>query len=1052
MHTQIRRVLLPVLFAFVFIVAGLTWLSTTTTVVADGPPPPDTPQSAQDARIIDIGPTIRQTELSLDRAAVEALRDTVRASELQAGYGVGDTRIFVGLDNTTGAAFLTTYEVKLISDTVEVWVQQDLSYASPIHPDAQDPEHVTQERIVELATAFENVIRPTDVDYFGTYDSLTGTNAIFQDLVPSLGLPDDYFETDDGQRTIILVHNVRDDNYYDPAHHPEFVAGFFSPTFEGWADRNIITIDSKEWNERVGAPAYVYEAVIVHELQHLINADYDDDEETWANEGRSELAEFIAGYRPTPASHRTTWSDYPENSLTVWGDQNDDPDQEAFEILADYQEAYWFFLYLTGRIVDESVDPDAALQAVAATTQDPDNGIDSINAMLIGLPPYGMPFTFDDVWDDFRTAVLFGGDSDGTTWGDYVTTYTPTSGLTNAPLDVGRLRQNLNFEGYDTPGAPPYGSDYIEIGWSPDITPSTMLSFTGQTVISTSWRSIPAGDAGITPTGAVTGNVLYSGHSDLNDNFVIFETTVPTTGDQSLAFDTLYDIELSWDYGFVQVATDTTNATGFTSLDISGTITATADNAHPIIKANVPGFSGVSGAPGWVHVEHDLSAYAGEDILLAFRYSTDWATAGNGTLDEPGWYLDNVSVGGTDLYTDTLPSSARSIWQARGNGYTFSLDFVTFADGNGDAINNIYSATLSSGSGTFELADLLSDAGFDEAGERTVALVSTVPPTADDDLISALSDYGEYTLTGLPPSVFTSRERSFGTASDSSISNPRVYPSDTFTVTLTVDGLGRNSDLSADSVEGYAAVPIPDNTSFVAGSLDADVEPANFTYTTDLSSVDSGLPGVAGVYWHGTVTRTANLSFTLETTAPLSPGTYITPTAHIANGAFNSSPSQYFTDTGNAPVEVVSPLALSRASAQSGPTTLGKTARFTYTLINTDDSTREVDLTFTAPTSTTIQQIGFDTTQLSASAVSRTSDDQLKLTLDVPSYLETGNAKVVTIDLRLARDFSGDSVGLTTEVLQPDSTIPYVELDAGTVTVYEHQLFVPIIHKAASNP
>jgi hypothetical protein len=38
---------------------------------------------------------------------------------------------------------------------------------------------------------------------------------------------------------VILVSNVRVANYYDPSY-PYYIAGFYSPTFEAYFDRNII--------------------------------------------------------------------------------------------------------------------------------------------------------------------------------------------------------------------------------------------------------------------------------------------------------------------------------------------------------------------------------------------------------------------------------------------------------------------------------------------------------------------------------------------------------------------------------------------------------------------------------------------------------------------------------------------------------------------------------------------------------------------------------------------------------------------------------------------
>jgi hypothetical protein len=838
-------------------------------------------------------------------------------------------------------------------------------------------------------------------------------------------LPNGYY-AGPGQRVIILVSNIRDDNFYDPINNPSYVGGFFSPSINTFADRNIITIDSKRWNRNVGPPSFQFEATIAHEFQHLINQDQDEDEDDWANEGRSEFAEFLNGYRPMPNAHRTQWSDFPENSLTVWGDQDGDPDQN-FEILADYQQAYWFFLYLAGRLKAAGIGTanDQYLKDVAGLTKDPANGIDSIDAMLIRV---GAPFRFAQVWNDFRTDMLFGGTSDQSTWGSYISQYPSPSGVPLAPLDLGRMRRNLDFEGYDTPGAPPYGSDYIEIGWSSAISAATSLNFNGDTEIPNDWQVISATSTGIAPGAGVAGNVLYSGHSDSTDNFLIFPLAVPA-GNATLAFDTLYNIEQTWDFGFTQVTTDTASATGFVSLPISGTSSISDTDALPIIKANVPGFSGVSGSdevPAWVHVTYDLSGYAGQNILLAFRYSSDSGSAGTiPPPPEPGWYLDNITVGGQALYTDeaSVPATAKSIWQARGLEYSFKFDVATFADKNGADVTSVLTATLdSSGDGTLDIGELRSNYGFDEPGERVVALVSSIAPAAQPDIIGQ-PGYGSYKLTGLPPSLYTSRARAIGTSSNSSLRQPRVYPGDTFTMTVTLDNLGRNDDLATTGpTPAYVAVPIPDNVSFVTNTLSATTATENMTYTTNLQNLDSSLPAGPGVYWNGTVTRTAGLAFELRADTPLQIGTVITPTAYIANGPFSSNPSQSFTDI-EQPVEVASPLELSIGSGPAS-VTIGSTATFTYTLINTDDQPCDVQFTFNLPDHTTLLAITSNVQSPSGTGLVVQGTD-VSLALTVPSFIKTGKALVIGLKVRIDAGFVGTTLDPQVRLLQPGSSIPY---------------------------
>jgi bacillopeptidase F (M6 metalloprotease family) len=74
---------------------------------------------------------------------------------------------------------------------------------------------------------------------------------------------------------------------------------------------------------------------------------------------------------------------------------------------------------------------------------------------------------------------------------------------------------------------------------------------------------------------------------------------------------------------------------------------ALAPGADPLLKNNCPGLNGDSG--GWKTETFDLTPYAGQTVLLAFRYITDANTRGAGV------WVDNVNVGGPS--SPTAPRS-----------------------------------------------------------------------------------------------------------------------------------------------------------------------------------------------------------------------------------------------------------------------------------------------------------------------------------------------------------------------------------------------------------
>nr|NIN69987.1 hypothetical protein [Anaerolineae bacterium] len=72
----------------------------------------------------------------------------------------------------------------------------------------------------------------------------------------------------------------------------------------------------------------------------------------------------------------------------------------------------------------------------------------------------------------------------------------------------------------------------------------------------------------------------------------------------------------------------------------------------------------------WVTMSFDLSAYAGQDILIAFRYVTDWNTLWD------GWYIDNVYVDGTLISDGSSTDPFKDITEILPINHDFTVTFV----------------------------------------------------------------------------------------------------------------------------------------------------------------------------------------------------------------------------------------------------------------------------------------------------------------------------------------------------------------------------------------
>jgi len=215
--------------------------------------------------------------------------------------------------------------------------------------------------------------------------------------------------------------------------------------------------------------------------------------------------------------------------------------------------------------------------------------------------------------------------------------------------------------------------------------------------------------------------MLYSGTGDLVDNWAIFETT----GGETLSFDTFWDLEDYWDFGFVQVSTD--GGYTWTSLeDNEGFSTYDHDpSAYPTVIENLPGLTGWSGAI--VSLSYDLSAYAGQDILVAFRMVTDWAT------HNEGWYIDNVYVGDELISDGTDASVFSDITEILPVNNNFTVTFVGIKDKSKGSDYKVHTMKLADvdETGLFELNKVL------QWSDSAVMLVTYDAPEGFDG-------YGDY--------------------------------------------------------------------------------------------------------------------------------------------------------------------------------------------------------------------------------------------------------------------------------------------------------------------
>lgn len=684
---------------------------------------------------------------------------------------VGSDKTWLALDDSTGSAYVKSYRLRGIGDHIQVWVADDTSFPAGDCRNTLGLTDVTDAQVASFVHEFDTTIYPTESASFSTPPSRDGSGGA--DLAGQLGLPDDYYQvgSDQADDIVVLVDNVRDANYRAPGT-PDgqtYIAGFFYSVFNEYVDRNVMTIDAFDWLHRTGAnppedstdPAYVacaaqqgsdrpyggakprlYEGTFAHEYQHLLEYYQDPDEESWVNEGLSDWAQTLVGYvdpstppdAPGADSHLACIQGFQppafggaENSLTEWQDQG------GPEILCDYGAAYSFMEYLQSHYGNAFM---------SKLHQEPGNGLAGLDKVLASVAPrvHGRPGphkTAIQTIHDWEAALAL--DSN-------IGTSKRVRGGDARWLSIRSMNARINWdnaEDYNTPGAAPNGADFVRLrkanGTYLKARDLRSLTFRGDSTLEpapVAWTSEEA-PPDATTSGSTCGDVgsgsgptaLYSGCGENLDRSIVRQVAVPA-GDAKLTFDALWDTEDGWDYGFVQVSAD--GGRTWTSLPTADTTAESDPGAVSAVTSQLPGFTGDSGA--FRPQTADLSAYAGKDVLVGFRYVTDSG------VNESGFWVRNVKVGSTEL-PSTLDGwkSISQVNPTAVSGYTVQL--VAY-DAKGRAAIYRVPLTKKAGSTTFtgrmNVAQLLVRLGV------TATTVSAL--VTQDDPSETSTQYARYAL------------------------------------------------------------------------------------------------------------------------------------------------------------------------------------------------------------------------------------------------------------------------------------------------------------------
>ncbi|MFX1447992.1 MAG: hypothetical protein ACFFCG_07625, partial [Promethearchaeota archaeon] len=447
------------------------------------------------------------------------------------GLGIDYEEDFVVVRDGVNIILLVT------KDAYEFWLINGYYYFINPIGDGTQPwlrfgDVITDEMLDYMVDEFDNNMYPTMMEIYG---------------VPA-SRPDDGIDTD-RDKIWTLIFNIRDDAYYNPAA-TSYIAGYFSLADSNTYQKNIMHIDTYEWQYRCGdadnswfdanhprANPNMYEGTFAHEYEHMIHADIDPDEPSWVDEGLADMAGFFCGYGHSE-SHIAYYIVYhPFTSLTFWGSG-----------LEDYGASYLFQLYLFEHF--------GGAAFTSALVHEQANGIEGI---MNTLTAFGYTETFDEIFDAWTIA-------------NYIDDTRKDGGKYGYELfDVG----SIDSWGYTIPyvlqnfwwGPPDEAPFSIPSYWYGDPQPytATYYQFTNRHAATV---FIDGDD--------FSGTLAYSGTYEWYSDAAAWawrsfyqSFSIPGTG-ATLNFMTYYEIEEDWDYGYVEVYDQDTGE--WYTLDAAGTV------------------------------------------------------------------------------------------------------------------------------------------------------------------------------------------------------------------------------------------------------------------------------------------------------------------------------------------------------------------------------------------------------------------------------------------------------------------------------------------------
>lgn len=474
-------------------------------------------------------------------------------------FRIGDQKSFFITNGDTNETLPVNAVLEYETEHVYFWVEEGVEF--------------DEDELKALVDEFETKIYPTNRSFFGS------------EWTPGI---------DNDPHLFILYANGIGSS----------IAGYFSsadsvhPLAHEYSNAHEMFLLSAE---NVSLDEEFTYGVLAHEFQHMIHWYRDRNEDTWLNEGFSELASFLNGYDAGGFDY--LYASQPDLQLNDWPNDSD-------ATTPHYGSSFLFVTYFLDRFGED---------ATKALVAHPDNGMDSVDAVLAELGAVdgrnGELITADALFADWAAAnYLQDANVEDGRFAYTIYDYAPAFYETETISDCDGSWQNRSVS--------QYGVDYIEIA----CTGSQEIRFEGE-------MSVP-----VLPQDAYQGNyAFWSNKGDESDMTLTQQFDFSgVQGTLTLNYWTWYDLEEDYDYLYLLASEngedwEILKTPSGTDMDISG-------NSYGW------GYNGTT--DGWIQESVDISQFAGKQVYLRFEYITDAAVNGEGLL------LDMVEIPEIGYQTD----------------------------------------------------------------------------------------------------------------------------------------------------------------------------------------------------------------------------------------------------------------------------------------------------------------------------------------------------------------------------------------------------------------